>query len=89
MFWRLPEFKELLTYLEQRNFVSKDFANRFALLRDARNRSAHSAATDISKDDFQKVFDIAKEFLSALQKAKTAGYSPSPDTSEDEPNNGS
>lgn len=90
MFWHLPEFRKLLDYLEQRNFVSKGIASRFTMLRDARNRSAHSADADISKDDFQGVLNIAKELLSGLQKAKTARYSPSPDAAnEDETNNDS
>ena len=74
MFWRLPEFEKLTTYLEQNNLVSKGSAERFAILRDMRNHSAHSAKANISRAEIQKAFDIAKELINGLQRAKDMGY---------------
>ena len=74
MFWRLPEFSELIEYLEQNNFVSKGSLKRFTLLRDMRNQAAHSHPDINSVTDIQKALVIAKEFISGLQKAKDQGY---------------
>lgn len=79
MLWRLPEFQGLLKYLEQNSFVSKGSMNRFEKFRDIRNRSAHSADSSIAKNDAQVALEIAKEFIGALQKAKSIGYSVSHD----------
>lgn len=83
-FWRLPGFRELLDHLENRGFVSKGIEKRFIVLRDARNRAAHSAVADVSPEDVEAAFDIARELISGLQRAKTAGYTIPPDVDDED-----
>jgi uncharacterized protein YutE (UPF0331/DUF86 family) len=82
-FWRLPGFQKLLDYLENSHFVSKGIGKRFVVLRDARNRAAHSAVADISREEVQVAFDIARELISGLRKAKNAGYTIPPDVDDE------
>ncbi|MCH7764755.1 MAG: hypothetical protein IIB95_13640 [Candidatus Marinimicrobia bacterium] len=74
MLWRLPEFQKLMKYLEQNGFLPKGGIKRFETLRDMRNHSAHSTNSIITKKDSQAALEIAKEFIVALQKAKSSGY---------------
>ena len=46
-------------------------------LRQARNRTAHRPG-EASDADMRKAFDIAKELIVGLQKAKDAGYTFNP-----------
>ena len=75
MLWQLPAFENLMNYLDEKEFVSKGIIRRFSILRDMRNRAAHSAMDDTSEKDKRAAYKIAQEIITGLQRAKEEGYS--------------
>lgn len=75
MLWQLPAFDKLMIYLEENGFVSKGVTKRFSMLRDMRNRAAHSAFADTPEKDKVAAFEISQELIVGLQRAKEEGYS--------------
>lgn len=94
VFWRHPDFPHLLDDLATAGFVSHDTARNFKLLRDMRNRSAHTAhfEDDDTSPDWAKALEIAKDLLSGLDKANQSDFfsernarkNPNKDKDEDE-----
>lgn len=75
--WQSPFFPRLLDDLVIKGFLTKETAFNFALLREARNRSAHhTGISDLlsTKESLIKTLEISKEFISGLDKAIDSGY---------------
>ncbi len=74
LIWRNKNVTLLLEDLERMDYLSKDGAKLFGVLREARNYAAHSAEAKTSTIKWETAFNIAKGLISGLQKAKRADY---------------
>lgn len=67
--------RELFNDLEQKGFIEKKGGyERLRILRDNRNRAAHSAVENLEDIDLENNLRIADELIKGLQQAKEAGY---------------
>lgn len=74
-FWRSPAFRHLLDDLALDGFISQDTARDFDLLRQTRNRAAHTAHFQGEPLlDWGQALNIAKDLLQGLDKARKDGY---------------
>jgi hypothetical protein len=75
--WQNRSFVSLLDDLINKGFLSKETANRFNLIREARNRAAHHASFEGApeKESLKEILKLAKEFISGLDKAIESRYS--------------
>lgn len=71
--WQNPYLTMLLNDLKNNGYLKKDMYIELQWLRRARNDAAHKP-DGVSHTEMQRAFDIAKEFLEGLQKARAAGY---------------
>lgn len=74
--WRYPEFRHLLRDLANKGFISQESAKNFDLLREMRNRAAHSAHfhDDVSIDQWQAALDIGKDLIAGIDRAGKEGF---------------
>jgi hypothetical protein len=76
MFWRDPDFPHLLDDLAIGGFVHQDTVKSFRLLREMRNRAAHTAhfQGDESSSNWAEALSIAKDLLLGLDRAIQEDY---------------
>jgi hypothetical protein len=74
LIWQHPDFPHLLDDLAIEGYISHDSVHRFRLLRDMRNRAAHSAhfQGDVPREDWGEALAIAKDLISGIEKAAEA-----------------
>jgi hypothetical protein len=74
--WQNRSFVNLLDELINKGFLEKGAVNKFNLLRDARNRAAHHVPFEgvTEKESLKEVLELAKKFISGLDKAIESGY---------------
>ncbi len=74
-FWRTPDSRHLLDDLAIHGFISQDTARNFDLLRQVRNRAAHTAHfREEPSPDWSQALDIAKDLLQGLERAVEEDY---------------
>ena len=76
--WNNPYLTKLLNDLKLKGYLKKDMYLELQSLRRARNEAAHKPE-GVSQAEMQRAFDIAKELLEGLQKAKVSGYAFTPE----------
>jgi hypothetical protein len=65
--------RKLLDDFRQKGYATTDI-EKFRVLQEARNYAAHRPGLAPPNISWQKAFDIAKELLIGLQKARDSGY---------------
>ena len=74
-FWRSPDFRHILDDLAIRGFISHDTARNFDLLRQVRNRAAHTAHfREEPSPDWAQALSIAKDLIQGFGRAIEEGY---------------
>lgn len=74
-FWRYPDFRHVLDDLAIRGFIAQDTVRNFDLLRQVRNRAAHTAHfRGEPSPDWSQALSIAKDLLQGLEQAVEKDY---------------
>lgn len=74
-FWRHADFPHLLDDMAIDGFISQDTVRNFKLLRQMRNRAAHTAHFDeMPSSDWDNALKVAKDLLRGLDRALENGY---------------
>ena len=76
MIWLYHSFPHVLDDLVIHKFIAQETISKFIMLRQMRNRSAHTAhfKDDQSSPDWAEALKVAKDFLYGLDKAIESGY---------------
>ncbi len=78
VFFRDADFAHLLKELTSKGYLSEIAPKRFMVLREMRNRAAHAAhfQSDFNSPEWSEALNIAKEMLTALDRATANGDIP-------------